>query len=178
MVWWLPTAFGRATTWMTSPAFPPPGHDHRACIADALAAAEATCAGRGARLTPLRRRVLELVWGGHGPVGAYAVLAALRDEAQNAAPPTVYRALEFLLEQGLVHKIERLNAYVGCSHPGTLHAGQFLICARCGAAAELDDPAITAAVDRGAARLGFLVTGRTVEIEGLCPACREAADAG
>lgn len=155
-----------------APAFPSPGHDHRTCVAAALAAAEAACARRGARLTALRRRVLELVWGGHGPVGAYALLDALRGEGQNAAPPTVYRALDFLLEQGLVHKIERLNAYVGCSRPGERHAGQFLICGQCGAAAELDDPAIVAAVEGGAARLGFTVTRQTVEIEGVCASCR------
>jgi Fur family zinc uptake transcriptional regulator len=114
------------------------------------------------------------VWGGHGPVGAYALLAALRGEGQNAAPPTVYRALDFLLEQGLVHKIECLNAYVGCSHPGERHVGQFLLCGRCGAAVELDDPAIAAAVEGGAARLGFTIMRQTIEVEGVCPGCREA----
>lgn len=154
-----------------SSAFPAPGHDHGRCVAEAMAAAEQECGRRGGRLTPLRRRVLELVWSGHGPVGAYALLASLRDEGLNAQPPTVYRALDFLLEQGLVHRIERLNAYVGCCRPGERHAGQFLICSVCGSAAELDDPLITAAVEAGAARMGFSVTRQTVEVEGLCPSC-------
>ena len=143
-------------------AFPSPGHDHGRCVADAMAAAQAECARSGGRLTPLRRRVLELIWGGHGPVGAYSLLAALREEGLNAQPPTVYRALDFLLEQGLVHKLQRLNAYVGCCRPGEQHAGQFLICLDCGRAAELNDPAIVATVEAGAARLGFSVTRQTV----------------
>lgn len=153
-------------------AFPAPLHDHSRCVDSALAAAEDACARRGARLTALRRRVLELVWGGHGPVGAYALLSALREEGQAAAPPTVYRALEFLIAHGLVHRIARLNAFVGCRRPGAEHAGQFLICSGCGAAAELDDGEIAAAVAAAAGRLGFSVTSQTVEVEGLCPSCR------
>ena len=152
--------------------FPPPHHDHSSCVSHAVAAAEAECRRRGARLTDVRRRVLELVWSNHQPVGAYAVLEALAREGFCAAPPTVYRALDFLLAHGLVHRIERLNAFVGCSHPGTPHAGQFLLCNKCGAAAELDDPAADAALAAAAARLGFLASRQTVEIEGLCPACR------
>lgn len=148
--------------------FPAPHHDHHRCVAAALAAAEEECRRRGARLTEIRRRVLELVWTSHQPVGAYAILDALGA----AAPPTVYRALDFLLAHGLVHRIERLNAFVGCSHPGAPHAGQFLLCSGCGAAAELDDPAIDRAVAEGAARLGFSVARQTIEVEGLCPACR------
>lgn len=157
--------------------FPPPHHDHAACVAHALDAAEAECRRRGARLTDIRRRVLELVWRSHQPVGAYAVLEALGHEGFCAAPPTVYRALDFLLAHGLVHRIERLNAFVGCSHPGQPHAGQFLLCQHCGAAAELDDPAIDAAVAAAAARLGFTAARQTVEIEGLCPACRSRGEA-
>jgi Fur family zinc uptake transcriptional regulator len=152
--------------------FPTPGHDHDRCVADAMSAAEQECERRGGRLTPVRRRVLELVWGGHGPVGAYALMAALREKGVNAQPPTVYRALDFLIEQGLVHKIERLNAYVGCCRPGQGHAGQFLLCVGCGMVAELDDPGIAEAVNAGAARLGFTVSRQTVEAEGLCPACQ------
>jgi Fur family zinc uptake transcriptional regulator len=151
--------------------FPPAHHDHGHCVAHALEAAEAECRRRGARLTDIRRRVLELVWRSHQPVGAYAVLEALG----RAAPPTVYRALDFLVAHGLVHKIERLNAFVGCSHPGAPHAGQFLLCTSCGAASELTDAAIDQAVSAAAGRLGFTVARQTVEIEGLCPACREAA---
>jgi Fur family zinc uptake transcriptional regulator len=153
-------------------SFPIPDHDHRHCVAGALEAAEAECRRRGARLTDVRRRVLELVWQGHAPVGAYAVLEALAREGFCAAPPTVYRALDFLLAHGLIHRIERLNAYAGCTRPGIPHAGQFLLCQGCGAAAELDDDAIDAAVRAAASRQGFTVSRQTVEVDGLCPACQ------
>lgn len=154
--------------------FPQHGHDHGGCVRHALAMAEEQCRRNGARLTEIRRRVLELVWSRHAPTGAYAVLDALKAEGQNAAPPTVYRALDFLLEQGLIHRIERLNAFVGCPHPEGPHAAQFLICQKCGAVAELDDPAIGQAIESGAAKLGFSVSRQIVEIEGLCPDCRKA----
>ena len=96
------------------PAFARPRHDHDHCVANALAAAEQVCATRGLKLTPLRRRVLELVWAGHGPVGAYDLLQALAEgDARAVQPPTVYRALEFLREAGLVHRIDTLNAFIG-----------------------------------------------------------------
>ena len=154
-------------------AFPSADHDHHACVSHALDAAEAECRRRGARLTDVRRRVLELVWQqGHAPVGAYALLDMLGREGFCAAPPTVYRALDFLLAHGLIHRIERLNAYTGCSRPGVPHAGQFLLCERCGTAVELDDPAIDSAIAAAAARLGFAVSRQTVEVDGICPACR------
>ncbi|MBY0431603.1 MAG: transcriptional repressor [Rhodospirillales bacterium] len=162
---------------MTDPtpftAFPAPGHDHGRCVRTALDAAESRCRSRGARLTSIRRRVLELVWASHGPVGAYALLDILRGEGQATAPPTVYRALDFLMEQGLIHRLERRNAFIGCAHPSQPHTGLFLICARCGLVAEVDDETVEAAVDHLAGALGFAVRSRTVEVEGLCPLCRE-----
>jgi Fur family transcriptional regulator, zinc uptake regulator len=152
-------------------------HDHESCIEDALDRAAQLCAERGARLTELRRQVLQLVWRGHEPVGAYAVLEALRRSHAGAAPPTVYRALDFLIEHGLIHRIESLNAYVGCPRPERPHVSQFLICGGCGAIAELDDPAIAAAVLRRAGELGFLVEQQTIELRGLCPRCRPSAEA-
>lgn len=151
--------------------FPSPSHDHDHCVRDALDAAESQCRRRGARLTALRRRVLELVWTSHEPIGAYAMLGMLRQEGYAAAPPTVYRALDFLLEHGLVHRLERMNAFVGCCRPETPHSAQFLICVQCGRVAELNDAAIDKAVARGAARLGFSVRGQTIEIEGMCADC-------
>ena len=118
------------------------------------------------------RRVLELVWESHQPVGAYALLETLAREGWSAAPPTVYRALEFLQLHGLVHRIALLNAFTGCSRPGLPHAGKFLLCAGCGAAAELEDEDIDRAVNEAAGRLGFSVSRQTIEVEGLCPACR------
>lgn len=151
-------------------AFHPPAHDHERCIAAALAAAQDLCARRELRLTPLRRRVLELVWTSHRPVGAYALLEELRQEGK-AAPPTVYRALDFLLEHGFIHRLASLNAYVGCSRPGSSHAGQFLICERCGDLAELNDPAVEEAIARSSRTAGFRPRSQTVEILGLCPRC-------
>ena len=146
-------------------------HDHKRCVGDALDAVEALCAKRGLRFTALRRRVLELVWQGHRAVRAYDVLARLGREHRGAAPPTVYRALDFLLENGFVHRIESLNAYVGCGEPGAAHAGQFLICRQCNATAELDDPAIARMVERKARLVGFAPDRQTIEVTGLCPAC-------
>lgn len=152
-------------------AFPPEGHDHGRCVDGALAAAEQRCTREAAALTPLRRRVLELVWQSHGPVRAYDLLDRLRAERRGAAPPTVYRALDFLLAHGLIHRIESLNAYVGCSDPDHKHGGQFLICRGCGTVAELDDDGIARAVAERARALGFAVERQTVEVMGLCPRC-------
>ncbi len=150
-------------------------HNHKRCIDAALVEAQATCERAGLRLTPLRRRVLELVWGGHAPVKAYDILEDLRRETGSAAPPTVYRALAFLLEAGLVHRLESLNAYVGCGGPGTPHVGQFLICRRCSAVAEIATPAIVSALIADARRLGFAADRQTIEVKGLCAACRTHA---
>jgi Fur family transcriptional regulator, zinc uptake regulator len=158
-------------------SFPAEGHDHEACIGSALDRAAALCEERGARLTDLRRQVLELVWRGHSAVGAYEILAALQARHPGAAPPTVYRALDFLVEQRLVHRIESLNAYVGCDRPDRPHISQFLICTGCGATAELTDPGIEAAIGRRAEALGFAVEQQTVELRGRCPACRATAPA-
>lgn len=149
-------------------------HDHGACVRDALRRAEAKCAQSGARLTPLRRRVLELVWSNHKPHGAYALLEALeRESDRKIAPLTVYRALDFLVEQGLAHRIESLNAYLGCCAPGEGHSAQFLVCERCGCAQEIDDPAISAAVTTAVAARGFAVRRQTIEISGVCRVCQE-----
>ncbi|MEE3625569.1 Fur family transcriptional regulator [Nitrospirillum sp. BR 11752] len=144
-------------------------------MGDALARAHSLCEARGARLTTLRERVLELVWSSHRPRGAYAILEEMAVDGKRVAPLTVYRALDFLVEQGLVHRIESLNAYVGCPEPGQAHAGQFLVCERCGDATELNEPAVTNAITNGAAARGFRVLRQTVEVLGLCPACQSAA---
>ena len=154
-------------------AFAPPGHDHKACIDEALDEAAALCRKRGTRLTGTRQRILELVWAGHRPVGAYELLATLGRDGRPAAPPTVYRALDFLVAQGLVHRIESLNAFVGCPAPGRPHRGQFLICRACGASAELSDRRVERAIRRNAEEAGFSVEQSTVEILGLCPQCAE-----
>ncbi len=147
-------------------------HDHESCIAEAMGKAEKVCQQRGQRFTALRRRVFELVWLHHRPIGAYEVLELLQQDGR-AAPPTVYRALDFLLEIGLVHRIASLNAYVGCVQPHHPHEGQFFICESCKSYAELDDPDINNAIAASAIEHGFSVRQHTVEIMGLCPRCQK-----
>ena len=154
-------------------ARPHSDHDHANCVTDAIARAEAICAERGARLTENRRRVLELVWQSHAPVGAYEVLERLRKDGTHAAPPTVYRALEFLMEQGLVHRIESRNAFVGCPQPEQRHAAQYLLCEGCGDAVEIEIGGLARKIVSRAAELGFAVAAQTVEAHGLCSRCQQ-----
>ena len=151
--------------------FAPRLHDHAECVETALDRAASVCDARGARLTELRRQVLELVWRRHEPVGAYELLDELRALHGRAAPPTIYRALDFLMDQGLVHRIESLNAYIGCTRPEQEHAGQFLICTRCGSIGELDDAEIARAVMERAAAMGFTALRQTIEVRGICADC-------
>jgi Fur family zinc uptake transcriptional regulator len=140
----------------------------------ALATAERLCAQRGVRFTAQRRRVLELVCRAERPVGAYEILDQLREGA-SAAPPTVYRALDFLLEQGFVHKLETLHAFVGCTHPEHPHASQFLICSDCGQVDELDSDAIAGDLRSVAQASGFHPTRPVVEVIGTCASCSNKA---
>ena len=152
-------------------AFDQHEHDHRDCIDAALAAARDICAREGAQLTETRRRVLELIWAHRKPVGAYQLLDDLSHERGRVAPPTVYRAIDFLLERGLIHRIESLNAFVGCSQPRERHSGCFLICRTCGATAEMVDTRLDRALSDAAQDVAFQVERQTVEMRGLCPAC-------
>jgi len=152
--------------------FPPAQHDHADCVASAIQTAEKLCHERGLRFTAIRRRVLELVWDSHKPIGAYAILESLGEESKSAAPPTVYRALDFLIEAGLVHRLDSLNAYIGCPDPASRHAGQFLICTNCRTVAELGDSDVEKFVAGKAGELGFTAIRQMLEIEGLCKLCR------
>jgi Fur family zinc uptake transcriptional regulator len=141
-------------------------------VARRLEAAAAACQRDGTRFTELRRHVLGLVLTADGPVTAYGLLDQLRGTRWNAAPPTVYRALDFLLQQGLIHRVERLNAFIGCDEGAShAHAAQFLICNRCGAVDEVDGHAVAEAVGRAAAARGFTPAHATIEVEGTCAAC-------
>jgi Fur family zinc uptake transcriptional regulator len=147
--------------------------------------AEAFCDARQQRLTQQRRHVLGLILDNPRPSGAYDLLDRLREAGRPAAPPTVYRALEFLTAQGLVHKIERISAFVGCSHmldrcgPDHAHHGvdatQFLICTQCRRVFEMGDARIRVAIDAAASAWRFTPAAATVEVEGICADC--AADA-
>lgn len=152
--------------------FPPSAHDHAGCVDQAIRTAETLCRERGLRFTAIRRRVLELVWDSHKPIGAYDILESLASESGSAAPPTVYRALDFLIEAGLVHRLDSLNAFIGCPDPARKHAGQFLICRDCRTVAELGDTEIEQLVADKAAGLGFTAVRQMLEIEGLCDSCR------
>lgn len=150
-------------------------HDHAACIADALDRADAFCLASGLRLTAIRRRVLELVWASHRPAGAYDLLAQLSEKGQKVAPPTVYRALEFLVEHGLVHRVESLNAFIGCDHPGHDLNQEIFLCRQCGTASEIMDGGLTQRIHENAATIGFAVERQTIEVIGLCRRCQPAA---
>jgi Fur family transcriptional regulator, zinc uptake regulator len=150
-------------------------HDHRACVSESLGAAEALAHERKLRLTPRRREVLEIVARSHRPIGAYDVLAKLTKLArENLAPPTVYRALDFLQAHGLVHRISSQNAYVACFAPRAAHRAHFLLCECCGCATEIADPTLDAALTSCAKRARFTVARETVEISGRCRTCVEA----
>ncbi|MES9856142.1 MAG: Fur family transcriptional regulator [Sedimenticola sp.] len=151
--------------------FHEPHHDHHRCVTAALAGAESYCSRHRLRLTELRRRVLELVWASHRPVGAYALLEQISVDGRKAAPPTIYRTLDFLIEHGLIHRIASLNAYIGCSHPGADHSARFFICDQCGEAAEVNGTIIDDAISKDAQRLGFHIDRQTVEVAGVCAQC-------
>ncbi len=152
-------------------------HDHGHCIDSALKQADIICRERGVRFTDLRRRVLEMVWVGHSSVKAYDLLDRLALEGGSAKPPTVYRALDFLIEQGFVHKIESINAYVGCPNAGANHISQFLICDSCGDVEESSSEGLNQQLKLLADAANFETTSQTVEIHGQCAACKTKAAA-
>jgi Fur family transcriptional regulator, zinc uptake regulator len=152
-------------------------HNHAHCIADAVAAAQQICAARGTRLTAQRLKILELIWQNHKPLGAYALMDKLAQAATRpVAPPTVYRALEFLLAQGLIHRIHGLNAYVGCPSPSHQHQSHFLICRQCSVAVELAQPQLAVQIHAYARAEGFKVDSQSLEVTGLCPNCQTSED--
>lgn len=148
-------------------------HDHGKCIEDALGLARELCEARDTRFTPLRRKVLELVWGGHKPVTAYELLDLLSNDGnKRVAPPTVYRALDFLIEEGFVHRLESLNAFIGCPDPSHKHQGHFLICRKCKTVAEMSDPKLTTTISKSANSHGYSCENSMLEVMGLCENCQ------
>jgi Fur family transcriptional regulator, zinc uptake regulator len=150
-------------------------HDHDRCIESALAEAEELCRERDVKLTDLRRRALELVWSAHRAVKAYDLLERLGEDGKPVKPTTAYRALDFLLEQGLIHRIESLNAFVGCASPATSHDSELLVCEACGLVEEVTVPELGRALARGAASVDFEATRSVVELRGRCARCRRLA---
>ncbi len=158
---------------MAQPVFHAPGHDHARCTADALAHAEALCAERSQRLTPLRRQVLELLLESHKPLGAYELIERAAAAGSRPAPITIYRALDFLRDNGLVHRIESRNAFVACvgGHAdGDLIV--FLICERCGSVGEAASAAVADQLRQAARKAGFTPKAPVIEIGGICGHCR------
>jgi len=154
------------------------GHDHLGCIHKAIRTAEQLCAHRGVRLTPIRRKVLELVWEGHRAVKAYDLLDRIKPFEQAAKPATVYRALDFLIEQGLIHRVESLNAFIGCANSERRHELLLLICNRCQEVDERPALEVMDAVAREIAQAGFAVHHKAIEIHGLCARCAHAGQQG
>lgn len=154
-------------------SFPDRHHNHDHCIDSALANATRYCEQQGLRFTNTRRDVLQIIWQNHQPIGAYAILDQLRDQqpGRKLAPPTIYRALDFLVEQGLVHRINSLNAYIGCPLSEDHQPSLFLICRKCGNVAEVDHSALPSELEALCANTGFRLEQAMLEITGLCPDC-------
>jgi len=147
-------------------------HDHSAYIEDAISKAEILCKNKGLRFTKIRRKVLQLICSSHKPLGAYDILDCLRKEGIKAEPPTVYRALGFLIEAELAHRLDTLNAFIGCVNPETSHQGQFLICRDCKSVSEMNDNEIIELINSKAINNGFSATQQMLEIEGQCNQCK------
>ncbi|KIN74963.1 putative ferric uptake regulator FUR family [Sulfitobacter noctilucae] len=151
-------------------------HDHGSCISVGLAAAEAHCSAEGLRFTPVRRKTLEILLQEHRAIGAYEMLDRLRDAGFGSQPPVAYRALEFLVANGFAHKIERLNAFIACAHPGVDHSPAFMICRLCDSVAEAQSSPARGALGEAARATGFEIERTVLEAEGICPVCVEKAD--
>ena len=146
-------------------------HRHKHDAAVFVRTVADACERRGLRLTPLRLRVLEMVAASDKPVKAYDLLDQLKDERAGAAPPTVYRALDFLLENSFIHKLESINAYVSCHHPEEAHQVPFLICDVCAGAIEICDERVAALLAGQAREHGFKPRAQTLEVHGVCASC-------
>lgn len=155
---------------------PPVGfadHDHAACQTGGMRIAEQICAARSVQFTPVRRRALEILLESHKAMGAYEVLARLEADGFGSKPPVAYRALGFLVDNGLAHRVERLNAFVACAHPAAPHDPAFMICRACGHVAEtLSDQSL----DGPAEAAGFTIENAVIEAQGVCPECRDVVD--
>jgi Fur family transcriptional regulator, zinc uptake regulator len=161
---------------MPPAVFPAPDHDHDRCTADAIAYAEELCAARSQRLTAMRRKVLEALLASHQPLGAYEIIDRLAEKGDRPAPISVYRALDFLREQELVHRIESRNAFMACVHNHA--AGDlvvFLLCERCGAVGEAPAAAVAEALKNASRAAGFAPKASVMEITGVCAHCRGGA---
>ena len=136
--------------------------------------ASSLCTRHNTQLTDLRRTVLGLVLQAERPLTAYQLLDRLRQTRQGAVPPTIYRALDFLVDNKLIHKVEKLGAFIACEAGHHDHAVQFLICRQCGQVREMEDAGVQTALDAAARGQGFVPSSTIVEIEGMCAECAAA----
>jgi len=147
-------------------------HDHSRCIDAALSRAEDLCQKKNAKLTPTRATVLSILWQSHHPLGAYQVQDRLSKIMGKAtAPPTVYRAIEFLLRLGLIHRLPSLNAYIGCPFPNSEHSNLFMICNECGCVAEMADASVNTLLQTACDKTNFELHSQNIELFGVCPQC-------
>ena len=159
---------------LAKPTFPAPDHDHGRCTADAIAHAEQVCAKRAQKFTPIRRQVLQALLSSHRPLGAYEVIDELAKSMPRPAPITVYRALDFLMENGLVHRIESRNAFLACAHDHEATAMvAFLICDHCGSVGEIPAAPVAQSLNAAARASGFAPKLSVVEIAGTCAHCQK-----
>jgi Fur family zinc uptake transcriptional regulator len=162
---------------MTSPLAPPPlsEHDHKKCVSEALDTAAHICVIRGVQLTPIRHKVLELIWESHKAVKAYDLLDRIKPLMEAAKPATIYRALDFLIEQGLIHRVESLNAFVGCRCSGHQHEQLLLICNSCHDVEERPATKVMKALAHEVEQADFIVHSKAIEIHGTCSKCNVQA---
>ncbi|MFL6791999.1 MAG: Fur family transcriptional regulator [Bradyrhizobium sp.] len=159
---------------LAKPAFPAPNHDHDRCTADGITHAEQVCAQRAQKFTPIRRQVLQALLSSHRPLGAYEVIDELAKQMARPAPITVYRALDFLMENGLVHRIESRNAFLACAHDhDETSTVAFLICDRCGSVGEIPAAPVAQSLNAAARASGFAPKLSVVEIAGTCAHCQK-----
>jgi Fur family zinc uptake transcriptional regulator len=146
-------------------------HNHKQCVRTALATAEQVCQERGVQLTPIRYQVLELIWESHKAVKAYELLDRIKPLQMAAKPPTIYRALEFLSEQGLIHRVESLNAFIGCRCSDSPHEQLLLICKNCQEVEERTATKVMQTLSDEFTDAGFIVHSKAIEIHGICSQC-------
>lgn len=146
-------------------------HRHKQCIKNALEKADRLCSESSLRLTPIRRKVLELIWQSHKPIKAYDLLAQLSSGEHIEKPPTVYRALDFLLENHLIHKIESSNAYIGCEVDHDVLDSKFFVCDKCDEVKEVCEPKLDKSLLEASKKQGFIPDQTTIEIHGTCARC-------
>lgn len=165
-------------TEMTGPERASPTHDHSGCREKAIHTAEQLCNHRGVRFTPIRREVLELIWESHRAIKAYDLLDRIKSHVRTAKPATVYRALDFLLEQGLIHKVESLNAFIGCSFSDRRHEQLLLTCVQCHEVEERPGERVMEAIAEELEQAAFTLQRKAIEIHGICGRCAPSQKAG